>query len=98
MSRSAPSLALIKAFCPGAAAHLRQCCAADWQSPTFSGERIVVEYDLPDPPTRARAFALVQLAQGAAGADIPMRGWMFAEIAARVRDDILTVEGVAIRD
>jgi hypothetical protein len=97
-SHSTPALALMKAFCPGPAAQLRECRSVDWRSLTFEGERIEVEFELTDAPSRARAFELVGFAQEASAADIPLRGWMFADIAAEVRGDRLHVEGVAIRD
>ena len=98
MSRSSVALALARAFCPGTASALRECRESEWQSLTLSGERIELEYDLPDGPSRARAFALVCFAGEASAADIPLRGWMFADVAAEVRGDRLHVEGLAIRD
>jgi hypothetical protein len=97
-TRSTACLALVRAFCPGAASSLRECREKDWSSATFTGIRVEVEYDLPDEASRKRAFELLKLAEGAAGADIPVRGWMFTEVEARVRGDRLHVEGVAIRD
>lgn len=98
MSRSAPCVALIKAFCPGEASTLRECSAVDWRSLTFEGERIAIDYEIPDPATRARAFALVRFADDAAAADIPVRGWMFTDVAAQVRGDRLHVEALVVRD
>lgn len=97
-TRSCAALALVRAFCPGSAATLHECREKDWQSLTFSGIRVEVEYDLPDEACRKRAFELVAFAGDASAADIPVRGWMFADVAAEVRGDRLHVEGVAIRD
>ena len=96
--RSSATLALIKAFCPGEASTLRQCRESEWGSLTFTGERIEIEYDLPDAATRKRAFVLVAFAEEASANDIPVRGWLFADIAAQVKGDVLHVEAVAIRD
>jgi hypothetical protein len=97
-ARSTPCLSLIRAFAPGSLDHLIVCRSTEWESATFTGERIEVEYALPDAAARAKAFALVKLAEGAAGADIPVRGWMFTDIAAEVRGDRFHVEGQAVRD
>lgn len=98
VQRSAPALALIRAFCPGPVDRLMQCESREWQSVTYSGERITVTFALPDAQSRARAFALVKLAEGPAGADIPVRGWMFVEVDAEVRGDQLIVDAHAVRD
>lgn len=97
-TRSTAALALVRAFCPGVAATLRECRETDWQSLTFTGLRIEVEYDLPDDLSRKRAFELTEFARDASAADIPVRAWMFCDVAAQVRGDRLHVEGVAIRD
>jgi hypothetical protein len=95
-ARSVPALALIGAFCPGDAQCLIQARSQPWSTGTTRGERIVAEFRLADPLSRARAFVLA--ARPPACADVPMAGWMFAELNARVCGDLLLVEGVAVKD
>lgn len=97
-TRSCACLALVRAFCPGEGASLRECRAKDWSSITFAGERIEIEYDLPDAASRKRAFALVAFAKDASAADIPVRGWIFADVGAQIRGDRLHVNALAISD
>lgn len=97
-TRSCACLALVRAFCPGEGSTLRECRERDWSSLTFSGTRLSIEYDLPSEVCRKRAFELVELADGPAGADIPVRGWTFVDVEARVRADFLTIEALAVRD
>lgn len=97
-TRSGACLALVRAFCPGPAATLREAREKEWASATFAGVKITIEFDLPDEKSRKRAFELVRFAADASAADIPVRGWMFSEVSARVHGDRLLVDGVAIHD
>ena len=97
-TRSCATLALVRAFNPGGGAELRVAKESEWRSATFSGLRIAVEYDLAGEVSRSKAFALVAFASEASAADIPVRGWTFADVGAEVRGDRLHVEGLAIHD
>jgi hypothetical protein len=94
-TRSSSVIALVRAFCPGEAATLRECRETDWQSLTFSGKRIVIHYDLADEATRRRAFTL---AQGCDQFDVGLPRATLVEVEATVRGDRLTVEALVIDD
>ena len=87
--------ALVRAFCPGAGSTLRECRSTEWASLTTTGARVVLEYDLPNPATRCRAFAIIKRA----GMEmLALPGAILADAEARVRGDILSVEALVVFD
>lgn len=88
--------AVIRAFLPGPLATLRSIKSTEWQSLTFSGERIEIEFDLANEGERQRAFRLVKTAPEMEVHGLP--GAIMADVAAQVRDDVLHVECLVVED
>ena len=87
--------ALIKAFLPGPAAHLRSIAAQEWGALRIHGENVTIVFDLPDWGARKRAF---ELAAGLQTFAVPLPGATLSDLKATVRDDVLTVEAMVIHD
>lgn len=87
--------ALVRACLPGPAATLRSIKSTDWQSLTFKGQRIVIEFDLPNADCRKRAFrAQATLPE----IEFALPGAILADGAATVRGDVLSIECLVVED
>lgn len=97
---SAAALALITACCPGSPQLLRSALSKPWTAATFTGERISLEFDVPDQGAQSAAADLVNRSNNFTDPIVlAVLGCTVADVTAWVEPDcVLVVDALVINN